>query len=35
MKFTSVALVGAALGLAHANPVAKRAITDGMSLTLT
>lgn len=30
MKFTSVALAGAALGLAHANPIAKRAITDGM-----
>lgn len=30
MKFTSVALYGAALGLAHANPVAKRSISDGM-----
>ncbi|KAJ5155896.1 hypothetical protein N7492_008699 [Penicillium capsulatum] len=28
MKFTSVALACAALGLTHANPVAKRAVTD-------
>lgn len=32
MKLTSVALTGAALGLAHATPVTKRqAISDGMS----
>ena len=29
MKITSLALSGAALGLASANPVAKRAVTDG------
>lgn len=32
MKFSSVAITGAALGLAHAGPVTKRAISDGMLL---
>jgi hypothetical protein len=31
MKFTNIALTGAAIGLANAGPVSKRAITDGMS----
>lgn len=31
MKFTNLALTGAAIGLANAGPVSKRAITDGMS----
>lgn len=30
MKFTSVAVYGAALGLAHANPMAKRGLSDGI-----
>lgn len=32
MKFTNVALTGAAIGLANAGPVSKRAISDGMLL---
>lgn len=32
MKFTSIALAGAAVGLAQAGPVTKRAITDGKAL---
>lgn len=30
MKFTSVAITGAVLGLANASPIVKRAITDGI-----
>lgn len=29
MKFTNIALAGAAVGLAHASPVTKRAVSDG------
>lgn len=32
MKFTNLALTGAAIGLANAGPVSKRAISDGMLL---
>lgn len=32
MKFTNLALAGAALGVVNAGPVSKRAITDGMYL---
>lgn len=32
MKFTNLALTGAALGVVNAGPVAKRAVTDGMYL---
>jgi hypothetical protein len=31
MKFTNLALTGAAIGLANAGPVSKRTITDGIS----
>lgn len=30
MKFTNIALTGAAIGLANAGPVSKRAISDGV-----
>jgi hypothetical protein len=35
MKVTNIALAGATLGLANATPIAKRGISDGMSLSKT